>query len=872
MDGHIVQFCIPVPVRWFHRIFLFSFAALLVTATPLWAVAPLGTIPVGANPGQVVVNPATHSVYVVNTGDNTVSVIDSEKLTVTKVIPVGQGPTAIAINPLLGVVFVANSGAGSITGIQGTKVVGTVHIGGNPVALVADVALNQLYVADAARNQVEILNATTGKLLATVPTVLQPTVMALDIASHAVWVACTGASGSVVVIDGTRNQVATTVNGIPAGTTSISVDPVTDVAVLAIPSANDTVSINGANGYSVQIVGGAIGAQPIATAFDPIGLFLVADYGDGVIYFAEGDGNFGLGNFYEVEAGESEAIAVNPTTNQFAVDYAPGEQTYLIDLLNPLFLSDYHQLISGHNNRGLAFDPVTARLFVANSGDNTVSAFDVSPRTETPAFEKDLGSSNVDSNYIDSNPATGTTYTLRLANLFAINEAQAGAGSNGKSGDAAGVTTIPLANASSSAVAVNAASNKIYVGDGAGSFYSVNGATNVATLLTVLPGTADIRALAVDSATNEVLAWDYHGDNVYVLDGSTEALLKTVPVTPANPGFLFTDSSTNLAYSVLTSVYVIDPAAGAVVATIPLPAQSLAAALDAKAKRLYVLTPSDLVVIDTSKNSVITTSVLPESPVSVGVNPLTGNYYLGLTKAGVAHVLVYNGSSNALIADLSGTDHPEITGDSDIQADILTNTMFVGTDQGTSASAVAAIDGLTQTVSAVAPSSFDLAAHVLSVDLGTGLLAGAGYSYTTLWFPTSDITGAAAVPIAVAMLGVQDGLTIATKPIFRTRNTQPSFYIQATGNFTGQPPGLVPKQAFYQVDGWQGTWTTTTLTANGANSAYAKVKLPAALSTGRHILYSYASVGDVATVQSSLFSENSPVISPIGALVFTVEK
>jgi YVTN family beta-propeller protein len=861
-----------VPARCSRLVILLAFAALLLIAAPGWAVAPLGTIPVGLNPGQVVVNPATHSVYVVNTGDNTVSVIDSEKLTVTKVIPVGKGPTAIAINPLVGVVFVANSSAGSITGIQGTKVVGTVHIGGNPVAMVVDVALNQLYVADAARNQVEILNATTGKLLGTLPTVLQPTVMALDIASHGVWVACTGASGSVVVIDGTHNQIATTVNGIPAGTTSISVDPVTDVAVLAIPSANDTVSINGANGYSIQITGGAIGADPIATAFDPIGLFLVADSGDGVIYFAEGDGNFGLGNFYEVEASEAEAIAVNPTTNQFAVDYAPGEQTYLIDLLNPLFRSDYHQVFSGRNNRGLAFDPITARLFVANNGDNTVSAFDVSPRTETPAFEKDLGGSNVDSNYIDTNPATGTTYTLRLANLFAINEAQAGAGSNGMGGNGAGVTTIPLANAFSNAVAVNAATNKIYVGDSAGFFYSVAGDTNVATLLTVLPSTADIRALAVDSATNEILAWDYHGNSVYVLDGSTEALLKTVPVTSANPGFLFVDPTTNLAYSVLGSVYVIDPAAGTVVTTISLPAPSLAAALNPRTKRLYVLTTSNLVVIDTGKNSVVTTTPLPYSPVCVGVNPLTGNYFLGLTQAGIAHVLVYNGASDTLIADLSGTDHPEITGDSDIQADILSNTIFVGTDQGTTTSIVAAIDGLTQTVSAVAPSAFDFAAHALAVDLSTGLLAGTGYSYTTLWFPTSDISGEAAIPIAIAMQGVPDGLTIATHPIFRTRNPQPSFYIQATGNFQGQPPGLVPKQAFYQVDGWQGTWTTTALTPNGANSAFAKVKVPTTLSTGRHILYSYASVGDVATVQSSLFSENSPVISPIASVVFTVEK
>ena len=65
---------------------------------------------------------------------------------------------------------------------------------------------------------------------------------------------------------------------------------------------------------------------------------------------------------------------------------------------------------------------------------------------------------------------------------------------------------------------------------------------------------------------------------------------------------------------------------------------------------------------------------------------------------------------------------------------------------------------------------------------------------------------------------------------------------------------------------------STALTVkSGTTTAYAKVKLPA-LSTGRHILYAYASVGDVATIQDGSSGGNSPIISPIGAAVFTVEK
>ena len=97
------------------------------------------------------------------------------------------------------------------------------------------------------------------------------------------------------------------------------------------------------------------------------------------------------------------------------------------------------------------------------------------------------------------------------------------------------------------------------------------------------------------------------------------------------------------------------------------------------------------------------------------------------------HVQVYNGNTNKLITDLSGTVYPQLTGVTDIKVNPLTNTVYVGSDRGTSTSVVAAIDGALNTVSAVAPSPFEAAAHSLVVDLGTAALAGAGYSYTDLW-------------------------------------------------------------------------------------------------------------------------------------------
>jgi YVTN family beta-propeller protein len=867
----------PTPARRPLSCLMLVCLLALLMPTALWAVGPLATIPVGLGPGPMVIDPTTHSVYVVNTGDNTVSVIDSESLMVKAVVKVAAGPSYIAANPAANLVYVASVNGGTITAIQGTKVVGTLKIGGMPIGMVVDTVLNQVYVADQARDQVEIYNASTGKLLSTLAMGMHPSAMALNLATHAVFVACyLGSSGSEVVIDGTHNQIATTVGNLPGGMTSISVDPITNVSVSTSPSTNTVTVVYAANGYSVLEEAGNGDQDAIASVYDAgnPGLFVIDDTGDGDIWFALGQGLFTLGDFYHVDLTHASALTVNPATNQIGITYPTGnpagDVVYIIDLLTPGFLSDYHHLISGLGPTEILFDPLTNRAFVTNNYDGTVSVFDVTPGETVPAYEANFEGFNLGYNYIDVNPATGITYTLRLGDLFAINEAQAGAGANGLGGDTAGVTTIPLSSDYSEALTVDSASNKVYVADGASLFYSVDGTSNVATLLTTLPPNANIRSLATDYAANEIIAWDYFSNDVFVLDGTTGALLKTVATTSSGASLVFVDSAKNLVYAASNPVSVIDPAAGSVVATIPLTGSMLGAALNPADSRLYVVeTGSLLYVIDTSKNSVVTSVTLPNYTFeSMSVNPITGNYYLGMDSAGTGHVVIYSGTSNALLSDLSGAD---ITDAVDIKANPLTDTMYVGSDRGTSTAVVAVIDGLTNAVSGLPPSGYDSAAHALAVDLSTGLLAGAGQSYTTLWFPSSDFTGETEVPIAMAAQGVKDSMTIATTPLFRTHNTTPSFLIAATSNFSAQAAALVPKQAFYQVDGWQGPWTAVTLTAENSTTSYAKVKLPK-LATGRHILYAYSSSGDIATVQASTTGVNTPVISPMGSVVFTVEK
>lgn len=858
-------------LRSFPVLIGFSLAMLLGSSIPAWSVSTLVTLRVGKGPTQLGVDPGHHLVYVVNQNDDSVSIIDSENLAVITTVKVQSGPAGIAINPLIGVAYVANSLAGSVSALSGTTLVGSIHIGGNPLDIAVDPVLNQVYVTDTARHEVLVLNGTKGTVLATLLLPGVPSAMAVNVVTHSVFVACVGTSGAVVAIDGVHNQILTTVGSLPGDLASMSVDSASNVVMTSAPSEDEVITIYPTKNYSKVVTTGDPDSQPTATAFIERELFVEAPANEGLVFFALGDGLFHLGNAFTTDTLGAFSISANPGTNQISVTYPQSNLVILLDEDNILPTGNI-QLTTGNTPMAAAFDPGESRMFVTNAGDGTVTVFDVSPRTADPAYEGSFSGENIDYNYAEANPATGITYTLRLGNLFAINEAKAGAGDNGQPNNSKGVTTIPLGSPYSQALAVNSATNKIYVGDSAGFFYSVDGATNIPTLITSVPN-ADIRGLAVDSGTNQIIAWEYETNKVYVLDGADNSVTATIPVASSNPGFIVTDSSANLAYVVLTSVYIIDPVKGSLVATIPLSGQSFGAALNVQLSRLYVLTSQSVVVIDVGQKSVVTTIPLSGYILNaVAVNPDTGDYYVGASTAGVPHVFVYEPSGNTQIADLSGTTYPAITGASSIVANRLTNTMYVGSDSGDSTSTVAVIDGLRQTVSALPPSSFESAAHALAMDLGSDILAGAGYSYTNLWFPTSDLKNQFNVPITVSILGVPDSQTIATMPLFRTRNTKPSFTILAVSDFQGNPAGTAPTEVFYEVDDWRFTWSVKTALTVKGNAAEAKITVPSALSTGRHILYAYASIGDIATVQSSGESENSPAISPIGSVTFTVEK
>lgn len=108
--------------------FLLAFALLSVLVGFACADWVTTTVAVESQPVAVVVNPVTNRIYVANSYDSTVTVIDGTTNGTTNV-RVGLNPYALAANPVTNKIYVANEGSNTITVIDGGTN-GTTTLGG----------------------------------------------------------------------------------------------------------------------------------------------------------------------------------------------------------------------------------------------------------------------------------------------------------------------------------------------------------------------------------------------------------------------------------------------------------------------------------------------------------------------------------------------------------------------------------------------------------------------------------------------------------------------------------------------------------------------------------------------------------------------
>ena len=125
------------------------------------------SIPVGASPMAVGVNPLTNKVYVANRGESSVTVIDGATYSPIA-IPVGNGPIALAVNPATNRVYAANIDSDSVSIIVGdtNAVLQTIPVGDGPRAIAVNPVTNKIFVANENGNNVTVIDGDTLQMVA----------------------------------------------------------------------------------------------------------------------------------------------------------------------------------------------------------------------------------------------------------------------------------------------------------------------------------------------------------------------------------------------------------------------------------------------------------------------------------------------------------------------------------------------------------------------------------------------------------------------------------------------------------------------------------------------------------------------------------
>lgn len=225
------------------------------------------TVCVGHNPRAIAQIPNGGKIYVVNQGDNNVSVIDPVSFTVIATIPVGSNPVWAITNLNGSYVFVVNKGSGTITAIHTTDNTTTTFTSGTgsgsaPNFAIFDQRLNRMYVTNGGDNTVTVfdLSKTTPQVLAqavalgsssSYPTSVVP------LADGSRYYVASTATNNVTVVDATSNQVVTTISLGSAASTSqplwIESEPTSTKVYVTTPAptAATTSNPNAAPGVTI---------------------------------------------------------------------------------------------------------------------------------------------------------------------------------------------------------------------------------------------------------------------------------------------------------------------------------------------------------------------------------------------------------------------------------------------------------------------------------------------------------------------------------------------------------------------------------------------------------------------------------------------
>jgi YVTN family beta-propeller protein len=266
------------------------------------------------------------------------------------------------------------------------------------------------------------------------------------------------------------------------------------------------------------------------------------------------------------------ALAINEATNRIYVANNAGGSVSVIDGTNDVVVATVNV---GTLPYTLAVNPVTNKVFVSNVFSDKITLIDGATNATSTIKAGSADSIVIDTKrdrayligwegtsltVLDSNPAiigkikmggmhlwgmavdetAGKLYITRAGNaqLAIVDEASEN------------VTNIPTGS-TPCAVALNLATNRIYVVNHEDDTVTVIDAREGKTLATVKVGEKP-QGIAIDAKANRIYVANVHGDSISVVDGAENTVIKTLPVG-RNPYALAVNAATARLYAVSES-------------------------------------------------------------------------------------------------------------------------------------------------------------------------------------------------------------------------------------------------------------------------------------------------------------------------------
>ena len=258
------------PARWVGAgLLLAVLAGAIVAARSAGKPADpiVGTIPVGRLPCCVVVDTHSGHVFVANSADNSVTVLDASSGAALRTVNVGAAPVRMTVDGRTGHIFIFNQGA-TVTMLAAASgaVLRTVPYPYSTTDVAVDAQRDRVFAVGASNGPgVAMFDTRSGRLVRIISDVGYPLRVGVDTRMGRVFVPSLGGVGALRVLDARSGRVVRMV-AVGADPTAVAIDERRGRAFVTNTDDSTVSALDATSGRVVRTV--AVGTAPYALAVD----------------------------------------------------------------------------------------------------------------------------------------------------------------------------------------------------------------------------------------------------------------------------------------------------------------------------------------------------------------------------------------------------------------------------------------------------------------------------------------------------------------------------------------------------------------------------------------------------------------------------